>query len=289
MTLKFFWTTNGGTRMATKIKMIVTDMDGTFLNDAHGYDHQLFSKTYTRMVTAKIPLVIASGSSYHRLTREFANQVDQLTFISQNGAVVHRGHQLLSVSPLTNALLTHVLALITDHFAAGQLAQLVVSGVNASYIDQSMSAANRAIVKTFYEKVIAVSNLRQVATLVDDQLTFSPTVDWQAATAWLTAHLPAGLALENSGFHTSQIGLASATKQGALLTLTDQERVEAEHVVTFGDNENDLGLLTMTPQSYAMKNAAPFIQGQAANVTAHTNNESGVLRTINALLDQRIK
>ena len=48
--------------MATKIKMIVTDMDGTFLNDAHGYDHQLFSKTYTRMVTAKIPLVIASGS-----------------------------------------------------------------------------------------------------------------------------------------------------------------------------------------------------------------------------------
>lgn len=85
--------------MATKIKMIVTDMDGTFLNDAHGYDHQLFSKTYTRMVTAKIPLVIASGSSYHRLTREFANQVDQLTFISQNGAVVHLGRQLLSVSP----------------------------------------------------------------------------------------------------------------------------------------------------------------------------------------------
>ncbi|MGY0303086.1 hypothetical protein ACW180_00115 [Limosilactobacillus fermentum] len=42
-------------------------------------------------------------------------------------------------------------------------------------------------------------------------------------------------------------------------------------------------------QSYAMKNAAPFIQGQAANVTTHTNNESGVLRTINALLDQRIK
>ena len=38
-----------------------------------------------------------------------------------------------------------------------------------------------------------------------------------------------------------------------------------------------------------MKNAAPFIQGQAANVTTHTNNESGVLRTINALLDQRIK
>lgn len=280
--------------MATKIKMIVTDMDGTFLNDAHGYDHQLFSKTYTRMVTAKIPLVIASGSSYHRLTREFANQVDQLTFISQNGAVVHLGRQLLSVSPLTNALITDVLALITDHFAAGQLAQLIVSGVNASYIDQSMSPTNRAIVKTFYEKVIAVSDLRQVATLVDDQLTrvsvtFSPTVDWQAATAWLTAHLPAGLALENSGFHTSQIGLASATKQGALLTLTDQERVEAEHVVTFGDNENDLGLLTMTPQSYAMKNAAPFIQGQAANVTTHTNNESGVLRTINALLDQRIK
>ena len=52
---------------------------------------------------------------------------------------------------------------------------------------------------------------------------------------------------------------------------------------------NSRNLIYTNILDLTMKNAAPFIQGQAANVTTHTNNESGVLRTINALLDQRIK
>ncbi len=54
--------------MATKIKMIVTDMDGTFLNDAHGYDHQLFSKTYTRRSSPKCWCKLNSANlSFHKL------------------------------------------------------------------------------------------------------------------------------------------------------------------------------------------------------------------------------
>ena len=42
---------------------------------------------------------------------------------------------------------------------------------------------------------------------------------------------------------------------------------KANEIVTFGDNENDLGMLAMTSQSYAMQNAQPIIQMQAAHTT----------------------
>lgn len=37
--LKFFQVMNGGICMVIKIKMIVIDMDGIFLNDVYGYDY----------------------------------------------------------------------------------------------------------------------------------------------------------------------------------------------------------------------------------------------------------
>ncbi|MDE6948730.1 MAG: HAD hydrolase family protein, partial [Limosilactobacillus sp.] len=49
-------------------------------------------------------------------------------------------------------------------------------------------------------------------------------------------------------------------------------------------NENDLGMLAMTSQSYAMQNAQPIIQMQAAHTTTIDNNHDGVLQTINQLI-----
>ena len=72
-------------------------------------------------------------------------------------------------------------------------------------------------------------------------------------------------------------------RKGQLQTAADAAALAAVHDLPNTTTARN------SAESYAMKNAAPFIQGQAANVTTHTNNESGVLRTINALLDQRIK
>ena len=45
------------------IKMIVTDMDGTFLNDAHTYNHARFAQALHLMQKRGVKFVLASGSS----------------------------------------------------------------------------------------------------------------------------------------------------------------------------------------------------------------------------------
>lgn len=273
------------------IRLIATDMDGTFLNDQHLYDHKRFNQLFDKLLKKNIQLVAASGSSYARLKREFADVADQMIFISQNGSVIHYGDRLVDCFPLTQADLKVVLTALDDLYGNDDINQLVVSGPTTSYVDESMSENDFTAVKLYYENVQRVPNLQNIfkyplnEPLTKISVNFADHIDIAQVPAELDNLLPADLIMENSGFNTELIGDAHATKRNALLAIADQFQLRHSEIMTFGDNENDLGMLTMTPYSYAMKNAALPIRLQAANVTNLTNNESGVIDTIEQWLN----
>lgn len=81
------------------IKLIATDMDGTFLRDDHTYNHSLFAKVFRQLERHNIYFVAASGSSFPRLQREFKDYTAKMGFISQNGSVIHLGSKLFKSFP----------------------------------------------------------------------------------------------------------------------------------------------------------------------------------------------
>lgn len=153
-----------------------------------------------------------------------------------------------------------------------------------------MSDHDFNIVKLFYENVSRVPNIRQIfdrypnADFTKISINFANHINLKKVAATLDDYLPASLIMENSGFNTDLIGNAAATKQNALSLLQEHFKLRSNELVTFGDNENDLGMLAMTDRSYAMKNAQLLIQMQAANITTVDNNHDGVLQTINTLI-----
>ncbi|MFR0609686.1 HAD-IIB family hydrolase [Limosilactobacillus mucosae] len=273
------------------IRLIATDMDGTFLNNEHKYDHHRFKKIFKKLTKNGVQLVAASGSSYPRLRREFAEVADQMIFISQNGSVIHYGDELIDCFPLHHDDLKAVLVALTRLYGDDDINQLVISGPTTSFVDQSMDEQNFAIVKLFYENVKRVSNLQDIFKYpLDEPLTkisvnFADHIDITNVTSELDNLLPANLIMENSGFNTELIGDAHATKRNALMAIANQFNLHQNEIMTFGDNENDLGMLTLTSHSYAMKNAALPIRLAASNVTRLTNQKSGVLDTIEHYFD----
>lgn len=273
-----------------KIKMIATDLDGTFLHDDHSYNHRLFAKVFRQLRKHQVHFVAASGSSYPRLAREFAPYLDQMSFVSQNGSVVHQGQQLLQTYPIQAPALARVLHVLDRFYGPQDINQLMVSGPQVSYVDQRMDQHNLAIVKTFYEQVHTVTDLRQLFSnnpheeFTKISINFADHVDLQRVAATLDQYLPASLIIENSGFNTDLIGDARGTKRNGLALLQERFNVADDEIVTFGDNENDLGMLAMTSQSYAMQNAHQLIRMQAGHVTAADNNHDGVLKTIQQIL-----
>lgn len=54
------------------IKLIATDMDGTFLDEKGGFDRRRFDTVLTELEKRDIPFVVASGNGMDRLLRIFS-------------------------------------------------------------------------------------------------------------------------------------------------------------------------------------------------------------------------
>ena len=76
------------------IKMIVTDLDGTFYHRDFTYDKEKFSMLYQKMKEQHIHFVVASGNQYAQL-RSFFEDANNLTFVAENGGyIIDKGKEL---------------------------------------------------------------------------------------------------------------------------------------------------------------------------------------------------
>ena len=68
------------------VKVIATDMDGTFLNSKGSYDHNRFQRILKQLQERDIRFVVASSNPYRQLREHFSGCHEQLTFVGENGA-----------------------------------------------------------------------------------------------------------------------------------------------------------------------------------------------------------
>lgn len=277
--------------LGMKIKMVVVDMDGTFLNDQNTYNQQRFMELFEQLKRQQIKFVVASGSQFQRLQGQFASVKDNLDFISQNGALVHHGHELIAAEAINERDLQQALQLIAREFTQNYMMQTTISGVKKTYVDRQTPMEVLQIIKRYYYAVELVDDFFAVtAAAVHDQITkigvtFADPNNYQTLVNQLRTKLPATLASQNSGFNTELIGNAGVDKVTGINRLQERYGIASDQIMTFGDNENDLKMLQMTPYGFAMQNATAQFKQQVNNVTQADNNHDGVLATIQQMIE----
>ena len=70
------------------IKLIATDMDGTFLDGNGAYDRERFDALLTKLEQNNILFVAASGRQLLALEAMFADFSDRMIFVAENGGIV---------------------------------------------------------------------------------------------------------------------------------------------------------------------------------------------------------
>ena len=70
------------------VKVIVTDMDGTFLDDAKQYERDRFQAQFKQLKARNIEFVVASGNQYYQLISFFPEIAHQIDFVAENGGWV---------------------------------------------------------------------------------------------------------------------------------------------------------------------------------------------------------
>ena len=80
------------------IKLIATDMDGTWLREDKTYDKELFEKEFQIMQDRDIKFVIASGNQYENILDRFPKANKHMYFVAENGALIAHGNEILQIS-----------------------------------------------------------------------------------------------------------------------------------------------------------------------------------------------
>ncbi|MCG9973344.1 HAD family hydrolase [Christiangramia crocea] len=258
------------------IKLIVTDVDGTLLNDNHEL-HPDFWKIEEHLTKKGILFSIASGRQFYNLESKFERIKDRTMFFAENGTYVsHKGKELY-VNPIEkNAAVEFIeMGRKLEH------TNLVLCGKESAYIETDDSEFFSEISK-FYERLQVVDDLTKVedtylkVTLcnfngVEDN-TFPHFVNY---TDRFKVAIAAKVFID--------ITALDANKGNAIKGIQKELGISPEETLVFGDYLNDLEMMQVAKHSYAMKNAHPEIIQASNFVTSHDNNDNGVLRTIESL------
>ncbi|WP_308003841.1 HAD-IIB family hydrolase [uncultured Chryseobacterium sp.] len=112
------------------IRMIVTDMDGTFLNSSHEVSPE-FPKIYEELKKRNILFVPASGRQMLGITKYFGEIENEMAFIAENGGYVIYKNEELFADKLDPKYITEIIAEIRTIPGA----TAVLSGKKKAYFE----------------------------------------------------------------------------------------------------------------------------------------------------------
>ncbi|SUN62376.1 haloacid dehalogenase-like hydrolase [Streptococcus dysgalactiae subsp. equisimilis] len=273
------------------IKMIASDMDGTFLNDKGTYDRERFEGILDRLDHHGIRFVVATGNNMARVNLMFDSLLNRLDFVAENGA-----HLLVEGETINRFILnqTDVDAFL-DYFKA-QLAayKVILTGAQHSYmleaaeweITNHMIAPEEA--KAFVDAIKRVESFEDIPkdeTIIKMSVMTGDSVEADAVMADFNTHFTGNLTAVTSGFGTIDIIQTGVHKAAGLQALMERFEILPDELMAFGDSGNDVEMLHLANDSYAVANAPEIIK-QHAKYLAPSHTEDGVLEVIESYLDQ---
>ncbi|MDR0317850.1 MAG: Cof-type HAD-IIB family hydrolase [Lactococcus lactis] len=265
------------------IKAIAVDMDGTFLNSNNDYDREAFLELFKKLKAKEVRFVVASGNQYAQISSFFPEIWREITFVSENGGLVFEKGNLLIKKTIAKPIIQDTLTLLENtSYKVG----IILCGVKSAYI---LKIENADLKKEAAKYYFALKEINSFQDLPDDEWV-KIALQLEDKNAFSIIDL---MNEKNNsqlkavyGGHGSVDLIANEVNKGSTLKqLLNQWEINPEQFLAFGDSDNDLEMLELAGYSYSMANASEQVT-RVAKYQAPSNNENGVISTINALFDK---
>ncbi len=260
------------------VKVIATDMDGTFLTDTKTYDKVLFGRLFDKFVADDIKFVVASGNQYRQIIQQFPEHKHLMTFVAENGGHIIENGRTLQEEFETIEAISALVNFIEKYYPD---TVINLAGKDSSYLPKSTPEEVRRVLRYYLPVLKYVDNLHpipednyfKVTLLVRDELTFKVRDDIN--TLFSDYHLTA----TSSGFGCIDVIPSHVHKGTGLDFLLNHWGYGPENLMVFGDGGNDIEMLKLAKYSFAMANAPQEVKN-IASYQAPSNQENGVLQVL---------
>lgn len=260
----------------SKIKMVVTDMDGTLLNSNHEVS-DLFFELFERLKQKGILFAAASGRQYDSIVDKLQPIKDDIIVIAENGGFAKHREEELVATLLPEEAKNRILDLLQDLVGIHP----VLCGKHHAHI---MSGAPEFVEK-LQEYYAAFTQLDDLKAYHGDIVKIA-IYHFENSEKFIypaVKHLQGELQVKISGAHWVDISSRNANKGYALQKVLDAHKIKPSELMVFGDYNNDLEMLALADFSFAMENAHPNVK-KAARYQTLSNDAYGVERILEELV-----
>ncbi|MGC6770262.1 HAD family hydrolase [Enterococcus sp. LJL128] len=263
------------------IKLVITDMDGTFLNRQGDFNRPLFKEVKELMNQTNVVFAPCTGKQCERIEELFGVEEAKDFWILGDSAtrIKHEGeyvYQSLIKNELGQKIIQRLEEISREHI-------IIACTPKAAYVRTDLDEAGLKMVKGSYAKVIQIDDLTAITddfvkiTIYDEKLRCFKTREELSQffdQAYIVASEAAWIDISNIGVHKG----TTVAKLQELLNVTPEE------TMVFGDGLNDVELMERGAFSFAMRDGFEETK-EAANYIIRTNEEDSVMQTILQILN----
>ena len=263
------------------VRLFVSDLDGTLLNDKGVLDQEFFT-LLEKLKEKGILFAVATGRQVPNVKKLFASVIDDVLIIAENGAYVsYKGEEIFS-APIPKEYLKE---LIKSTESIPETA-IFLCCKEVGYLNNNSEKMNKFA--GFYN---VISKYVEDINLVDDDvLKFAVCNFIDAKTNALPVlkeKFSDILEVEASGEVWIDITKKGINKGMALQIVQEKFGISISETLAVGDNDNDVKMMERAFYSYAMKESSAELK-KAAKFSIGSNNENSALKLIKSLIDGEI-
>lgn len=254
----------------SKIKLVVSDMDGTLLNSNHEVSNKFF-EIFKKLQQKNVLFCAASGRQHNSIVERLDKIKDEIYVIAENGGVAKKGENIL----LSNFLDTDKIIKILPLLRKINGANTVLCCDDAAYIE-SKDARFIDLFQEYYTSFEVVDDLMEIAKTVP--VYKIAVFHYESSEDFIypeIKHLEDVILLKVSGQNWLDISDEKSNKGNALRHLQNLLNISKEETMVFGDYLNDIEMMKEADFSFAMKNAHKNII-ELANFSTENNDNFGV-------------
>ncbi|WP_080147229.1 HAD family hydrolase [Marinilactibacillus piezotolerans] len=258
------------------IKLVITDLDGTFLNSQGSFDHERYQKAQRLMDEKGVTFAICTGKQCERVEELFEESgSDHLWILGDSATRIKHAGEYVYESLLPNDIGKRIikkLEEIADDHA------IIACTPTSAYIKDTTPEAVVEKIRGSYTRIEKVPEFQHIEeafvkiTIYDPVLrcydSVKQLVQFQED-AFIVASEAAWIDIANKGVH-------KGTTVAELQKILGAARSET---MVFGDGYNDRELLASGDYSFAMQNAFDEVK-DIANYVTKSNDQQGVLKAI---------
>jgi len=259
------------------IKLIVSDIDGTLLEDGTNMLNPELFEVILKLRAGGIQFAAASGRQWVSIESVFDPVKEKIFYLSDNGAYVGCHGRSLFINEMEHSL---VMELIRDIRSNGLIP--MICAPDFIYLDRRDADLYQWLINGYQYRIKLVDDLQQAeGAFIKVSAYREQKIEQVSGQLWERYRHKTKMAY--AGDMWLDFMAPEVNKGQAVRLLQESLQIKPEETMAFGDQMNDMEMLKQAYYSFAIGNARPEVKA-AARFQSDTNQRDGVLKILKLLL-----